>query len=532
MQRSMSRRVRTWTWLFATFACGAAAACVVGGRFACLEDPACRDGDIQGTCEVVGYCSFPDDSCDSGARFSRFAPDDLAGKCTDIALATTGLPGGDTTIALESSDDGPPVDAGPPSVRNPHEVTCGDGLTEDPELCDDGNLADADGCNHDCVPSGTPLWTIVENGQVGGDDIAYAVALMPGGDIVATGRNAGDSGDVWMSRYDPDDGTKLRAWQYSTQLADEGRGIVVDDSSMIYVVGTTATENALQNQFVRVYYDRLLDGGEPGGAVELVWGKGITSPMAADDRGRAVGLRASHGQVVVAGSYGHANAPEHPDAHARGYPMAGVDPQWTCGGGIDALGNEIWATAVADDGRVFVGGVVRTSNNNTRTNAWLGEIRLEDDVGNVGFVWTSRVGVQSTTEVITALALHPDGALLAAGHLDNHWFWSTWSPTGDELARVVADDADVSEIRGIAVDGTGAVVTVGFHATVAGLLDIEVIKYDPTGAVLWTDLHDGEAHEDDRAHGVVIGDDDTIVVAGQARAPASNSDIWLRKYAP
>jgi hypothetical protein len=187
---------------------------------------------------------------------------------------------------------------------------------------------------------------------------------------------------------------------------------------------------------------------------------------------------------------------------------------------------------VTAEGRTFLAGPVRTAMNNARTDAWLGEIDLTVGTGVVGFAWTARVGELATNEVINALALHPDGPLVAAGHLDNHGFWSTWTPDGGELTRTVADDAEESEIRGIAVDATGAVVTVGQHASAQGMLDIEVVKYDPTGAVLWTDLHDGEAHADDRAHAVVIADDGTIVVAGQARAPASDSDIWLRKYAP
>lgn len=41
---------------------------------------------------------------------------------------------------------------GPPSV-------CGDGTAEADELCDDGNRTDEDGCNADCVPSGSLVWS-------------------------------------------------------------------------------------------------------------------------------------------------------------------------------------------------------------------------------------------------------------------------------------------------------------------------------------------------------------------------------------
>lgn len=51
----------------------------------------------------------------------------------------------------ESSSD-ESSSSGPPSV-------CGDGIAEADELCDDGNRTDEDGCNTDCMPSGSVVWS-------------------------------------------------------------------------------------------------------------------------------------------------------------------------------------------------------------------------------------------------------------------------------------------------------------------------------------------------------------------------------------
>jgi cysteine-rich repeat protein len=530
-------RALPWTSVLgvvAGLALGSGPACIVGGRFACSDDAACREGDVQGTCESVGYCSFADATCESGARFTKFAPAGLARTCTDVDAATTSLPAessaGDTTTE-SSSTTAMPDDIGGSSTGPLPQPVCGDGMMEGDEACDDGNLLDADGCNGDCVVSGTPLWTVIENGPAGFDDYAYAVALLPSGDIVATGRSAGDAGDVWMARFDPETGANLRSWQYGNTFADEGRAIATDASSWIYVVGTVGTENAAANIFVRAYYDELLDGGVPGGNVQLQWPNSITSGMDADDLGFATAIRDTHGEIVVAGSLGRVADPDHPDAHVRGFPLTGEDARWTCSVGIDALANDVRATVVDDAGRVFVGGSVRTATGNPRTDAWIGEIDLQVGTGTVGYAWTLRLGELANVDVVHAIAMK-DGELLVAGHLDERGFFGTWTTEGVETSRVVDPGPDASEIHGIAADPTGAVVTVGYRTTIAGMRDVEVIKYAPDGDVLWTDHVDGESHEDDRARAVVIADDGSVIVAGHVRAPASDSDIWLRKYAP
>lgn len=56
--------------------------------FACAEDRQCVSSSIRGTCQDTGYCSFPDDDCGTGQRYSTEAPRGLAGECVDAAGGT------------------------------------------------------------------------------------------------------------------------------------------------------------------------------------------------------------------------------------------------------------------------------------------------------------------------------------------------------------------------------------------------------------------------------------------------------------
>ena len=85
--------------------------------FFCAKDGQCVQGEVRGTCQVSGVCSFPDSDCDSGHRFGEFAgavanmcvPEDAG---TSSGAESTGSSGGvspaETSAAetLGAADDG------------------------------------------------------------------------------------------------------------------------------------------------------------------------------------------------------------------------------------------------------------------------------------------------------------------------------------------------------------------------------------------------------------------------------------------
>ena len=90
------------SWLIVvTFALGSAA-CLRGTEYRCSSNTECGAG---GTCESVGFCSFPDMDCSSGERFG-----DSAGTLANQCTGTTGIDGG---LIDGPRIDGPMIDAPP-----------------------------------------------------------------------------------------------------------------------------------------------------------------------------------------------------------------------------------------------------------------------------------------------------------------------------------------------------------------------------------------------------------------------------------
>jgi hypothetical protein len=71
------------------------AACGQPSAYHCTASAECVEHGAQGTCELQGYCAFPDATCPSGQRFEQNAGGGLAGTCA------TGM----------QPDGGPPPDA-------------------------------------------------------------------------------------------------------------------------------------------------------------------------------------------------------------------------------------------------------------------------------------------------------------------------------------------------------------------------------------------------------------------------------------
>lgn len=80
------------------------ASCVRSGAYECSSADQCTRDGVQGRCEAVSFCSFPDPACASGARFADYAGD-YANRCVDEVheLPDAGAP--------DTAADAAPVDA-------------------------------------------------------------------------------------------------------------------------------------------------------------------------------------------------------------------------------------------------------------------------------------------------------------------------------------------------------------------------------------------------------------------------------------
>lgn len=80
----------------------AAGGCLRSTSYPCDRDEQCVFG-VQGTCEDVGYCAFPDDGCPSGRRFSEGAGP-WADQCV-AAVADAGVDGPATDARPDARPD-------------------------------------------------------------------------------------------------------------------------------------------------------------------------------------------------------------------------------------------------------------------------------------------------------------------------------------------------------------------------------------------------------------------------------------------
>ncbi len=168
--------------------------CTPDKGFQCAGDDGCQSDGVAGTCESIGYCSFPDDTCPSGRRYGELA-EGLSGVCVDDpSQATSGTTTEDPTSSTSSSTTDPGESSGPvPAV-------CGDGVADDGEACDGTDLRE-----QSCADLGLPDGTLVCTASC---------------DLDATGCSV--CGDGQLGSGEDCDGTALGGETCESQGFDDG----------------------------------------------------------------------------------------------------------------------------------------------------------------------------------------------------------------------------------------------------------------------------------------------------------------------
>jgi hypothetical protein len=89
-------------------ACTAWAVAACNSVFQCADASSCQLDGVDGFCEGDGFCSFPDDDCESHRRYGEFAGNDLSGKCVlptgDTDSTSSSTSPGDSTLVLDSAE--------------------------------------------------------------------------------------------------------------------------------------------------------------------------------------------------------------------------------------------------------------------------------------------------------------------------------------------------------------------------------------------------------------------------------------------
>lgn len=167
------------------------------------------------------------------------------GGSTGSAEAEAGTGDGETTgpsgVTSASEDDAESGEIGDESPGS-----CGDGVTDSDEECDDGNQLGGDGCTAQCVLGGTFVWqnsvAILDDD---GSASLYAIAAGAEGPVVA-GQSRRDApfGQPWAFGLDADSGELEWDYRYGLMAGDEKGGFWSIDSvdGRVVLGGSVNTE--------------------------------------------------------------------------------------------------------------------------------------------------------------------------------------------------------------------------------------------------------------------------------------------------
>ncbi len=436
----MKVHVRAWGFGLGMTASASAGSCAPIGPFACADDDQCRDEGLAGQCSA-GYCSYPDDDCSSGQRYSEHAAADLANDCVSMdgtaSESTDGQTGG---VASDSDDVGTGSDA---TGNDTVAALCGNGDLDPGEECDDGNEQDGDECSSSCLVAGGVQWELILDMPEAQSAIAHGIA--PSADDMLT--VVGGAGEPM---------TEVMFYATcsigSTRCAAETRHGGAEGSTTAFAVA------------------RLSDGG--------FWVGGRERPTqdAASERAWAGRFDAGGGEPVDSHPFNLGD-----DDAIFGVGVDGADRLTVAGGTgdvawierLDAAGDLTWSQSYAGDGQVATalavavgeaGGAVIAGvqlDSRDRTDGWL--LRLS---ASGGAATPIVIGAPGQDEAAYGVATLPNSDTVVVGHAGTDgWVgryavgaamasWTDSSPEGGSLLAVAAaKNGDIVVVGQIGPEG-------------------------------------------------------------------------------
>lgn len=410
---------------------------------------------------------------------------------------------------------------------------CGDGFKQGAEACDDGNMVNGDGCNTDCVISGTPLFTKTYVSP-GGNSNWNGVAIDATGNIIVAGAEstAANGFDAVVIKYDA---TGNQLWKQTfndatNNLDDVAFAVAVDLNGNVIAAGISKDATTGNDIWVRKY----------NSAGVTQWTQFFNGAQNLDDAAYGV-TTDSKGDIFITGS-------------VQNVAGQGTDIFVAKAAGIN--GTLVWsdlvnnANGVAGGNDAGLGIALRTVGNVTsvvvtgytaasasQLDGWT---RKYTDGATPTAVWTrTYAGVAGATDFGQGITFDPTGNVIAAGgesvtgQAFNVWIRkydavgnTTWTTKYNSAANL--DDAPIS----LASDASGNVLVTGYESPANNHSDVWTEKLSPSGAVLWKQTFNGPADFDDAGDAVAVDANGNVYVAGYIALSATNSTAWLTKYAP
>ncbi len=450
--------------------------------------------------------------------------DDTTGGTAEES-STTPNPTTTSTSSADTTTDDPTTDDPTMVMTTTPDPECGNGIVEDPEQCDDGNLDPGDGCDADCTETvDTTEWVDVVPGAAEVEESGQGIAVDGAGNIVVVGYivDTVDDPDIWIRKYDTA-GTEV--WttviDASMGLDDRGYGVDIDANDNIAVAGDIGVGESSSDTWVG-----LLD---PAGV--LVWSMTADGPDASNDIAEDVAFD-STGNVWAVGS-ARVGANDS-DIWVAKYDGAGAEQFSEVVAGPSTLEDRALGVDVDAEDNAFVAGFV--SGEEFARDVWL---RKYDSAGADAWTvtWDSdNHGADAGLDVVVA----PDGSVGVAGFTaltainEDVWLGRFLNADGAMMWQKKFGGPNILDDHGLGVtaDSTNAFIVAGFKGISDVDTDIWVRKWDDLGNVVWTQGFVGTGGDLDEALAVAVDGSDDIAVTGQIRQTAStNGDIWVAKLA-
>jgi len=367
---------------------------------------------------------------------------------------------------------------------------------------------------------GVPLWTNRYDGA-GGGDLAQAVAVNAGGDVLFAGYSSnGTNNDYAIISYS---GAGVPLWtnRYNgpANSTDQAQAIAVDTSGNAFVLGTSSGSGTFDDYATIAY----------SGAGVPLWTNRYNGPANSGDLARAIGVDIN-GNVFVAG-YSYDPVVGF-DFATIAYSGAG-GPLWT--NRYNGPGNnrdEVGALALDAGGNVYVTGYsfVSGSREDFATVAYSG----------AGLpLWTNRYnGPSNSWDIAAAIAVDGSGNVIVSGNSDDPLTGSTdyatvaYSNTGLPLwtNRYDGPGSGSDMVKAVVVGTNGNILISGSSVGSSTANDFATIAYSGAGVPLWTNSCNEPGNGSDQARAVVANSIGRIFVAGYSFNNGTGDDFATVGY--
>jgi cysteine-rich repeat protein len=467
-------------------------------------------------CVVVGGCFSPNVPAKVGATGqdgSGGSSSEGSGPISDTTGPSSGtdgdVTGNDVTETTQDAESGTASSDSSETSGGEGGPLCGNGAPDPGEACDDGDDVNGNGCNNDCVESGTLLWEVDAGaGYVveSSEPVAAPERVATRGESVAvllTSNDGPDQPAALVRQYDGD-GTL----EWSDQWGMPDSGIVPSDVVI-------ASDDAVVVSAVEVF-------GVGGANIGHVRRYGVLGTEAwsleivdADYVVPAAVAAADLGEVLVGGSTSGPST-----AWVRRYSPAGREVLHDSGPRGQAYTAAI--RVVEDGGYIVCSGQAFLGGGGGASISRYTENGVED--WNFTIPEVDLVGCDADAS----------GAIAIAGRVGDASWVGRAQGEGTVDWSVLAEGTGGAEVNAVALDADGNLVAGGtlFDPTDGDPNAIRWLrKFDAAGTLLWERQFDFSSEQPERIADVSVDDADNIYVVGR-RDDVGGPRAWLAKLTP